>query len=63
MCHECPECGQMCYCDGDDTFMEAEAEHCIHYLSDGCYIGEDEEDFYVRDANRPNRQSEIGNRK
>lgn len=30
MCHECPECGQMCYCDQDDTFMESGADECEH---------------------------------
>jgi hypothetical protein len=22
MAHECPDCGQACYCDGDDTWMD-----------------------------------------
>ena len=38
MCHECPECGQMCYCDGDDTFMDTGSEECLmgHGAQYGC---------------------------
>ena len=27
--HDCPDCGQACYCDGDDTFFEDNGE-CEH---------------------------------
>jgi hypothetical protein len=32
MCHECPECQQMCYCDGEDVFHEygADVDNCRH---------------------------------
>lgn len=30
MAHECPECGQMCYCDGEDTFVKTADKYCIH---------------------------------
>lgn len=42
MAHECPECGQVCYCDGEDTWMDtwATAAECIHVCGpehdDGC---------------------------
>lgn len=38
MCHECPECGQVCYCDGDDTFMESGEADCVmgHGVQYGC---------------------------
>lgn len=29
MAHDCPDCGQACYCDGDDVFMDDYPE-CIH---------------------------------
>ena len=31
--HECPECGQMCDCDGEDIFWDWDtepAEECTH---------------------------------
>lgn len=32
MAHECPDCGQACYCDGDDTWMDlwATGGDCCH---------------------------------
>jgi hypothetical protein len=29
--HECPECGQACACDGEDTWFEdvVECTHCL----------------------------------
>lgn len=36
MAHECPECGQTCYCGGDVDDCEfhdtPEEGHCTHYL-------------------------------
>lgn len=29
MAHECPECSQYCYCDGEDHGQEA-PEDCLH---------------------------------
>lgn len=30
MAHDCPECGELCYCDLDDVFFEDSLEECIH---------------------------------
>lgn len=30
MSHECPDCDQVCYCDGEDTFIETESDGCNH---------------------------------
>jgi hypothetical protein len=38
MAHECPYCGQACYCDGDDTWMDAVYTKC------DCPCDEDEDD-------------------
>lgn len=49
MAHECPECGLMCYCNGDiDDFLlngTDEEFGCTHYLRPECdgYIGEDDD--------------------
>lgn len=33
--HECDECGQACYCDGDDTLLPVdEEEGCVHACQD-----------------------------
>ncbi len=29
MAHSCPDCGQACYCDGEDTWWD-EYDECIH---------------------------------
>lgn len=46
MAHECPDCGQACYCNGDidDCFFEntPEANNCRHYKE--CEQELDEED-------------------
>ena len=31
--HDCPECGQACYCDGEDTFFE-DINFCNHCLGE-----------------------------
>ena len=28
--HSCPDCGQACDCDGEDTWIEENEEECIH---------------------------------
>jgi len=47
MSHECPECGQICYCGGDidDAYMETTETYvnCVHYLKPEC-------DYNLRDA-------------
>jgi hypothetical protein len=30
MAHECPTCGQACYCDGEDTWLESSEDDCVH---------------------------------
>lgn len=45
--HECPECGQACYCHGDidDCVVETweySAEHCTHFMEPDCDANEDE---------------------
>jgi hypothetical protein len=33
MCHECPECGELCYCDLEDHESEA-PDDCLHVCAD-----------------------------
>lgn len=44
--HECPDCGQACYCDGDDTPLE-DGEFCTHFLTRDCRADAiaDDDDF------------------
>jgi hypothetical protein len=28
--HSCPDCGQACDCDGEDTSVDSENENCCH---------------------------------
>lgn len=28
--HDCPDCGQACDCDGEDTWIDYESDNCIH---------------------------------
>lgn len=37
--HECPECGQACDCDGEDTWNSAASDDCI------CECDEDYDDY------------------
>ncbi len=32
--HECPECGMVCDCDGEDVWNDAAAETCEHECED-----------------------------
>lgn len=32
MAHECPDCGETCYCDGEDTFFDFAPSNCRHIL-------------------------------
>lgn len=45
--HECPECGQACDCDGEDTWFDDEqtALNCEHVCEDFDNDVEDEIDF------------------
>lgn len=50
MAHECPDCGQACYCNGDidDCFFEDGAAECTHWRE--CESeDEDQDDDYVLD--------------
>ena len=44
MAHDCPDCGQACYCDGEDTWNDAAAYYCGHFLQ--CEDEPDYEDDY-----------------
>ena len=33
--HECPECGQACACDQEDTWLDSESESCEHQCEPG----------------------------
>lgn len=44
MAHECPDCGQWCTCDQEDTYFE-ENEDCTHYLSGECEGYEESEGY------------------
>ena len=52
MAHTCPECGQMCYCNGDIddccNDFEEDVMNCSHYLE--C---EKDEDDFLYDDNLP----------
>ncbi len=41
MCHNCPVCGELCYCDMDDLFLEENSEKCLHYTSRECIDPDD----------------------
>ena len=43
--HTCPECGQACYCHGDDSEVETDeyaSENCTHWLTADCVGDEDD---------------------
>lgn len=42
--HECPECGQACDCDGDDTFMNSAPRE--HYRSPHAIEHAEEDDAF-----------------
>jgi len=48
MSHECPECGQVCYCNGDVEDMENQDEdnyvNCKHYKKPECDYNQPEDD-------------------
>lgn len=46
--HECPECGQVCDCCGDDTWNDLESRVCTHK----CEEREDDGLFCDGDGNR-----------
>lgn len=52
MAHECPECGQTCYCHGDidDCLFDSEYHyiHCDHCPIDGAEP--DDEDYEFEEA-------------
>ncbi len=47
MSHECPECGQTCYCNGDIEDMENQDwdnyVYCNHYLKPECDYNQPED--------------------
>lgn len=44
--HECPECGQVCYCDLDDSNDCRDDGECFH----GCEPEDDEPDYFDDDG-------------
>ena len=40
MAHNCPDCGQLCFCGGDIddccNDFEGDVLNCSHYLTEGC---------------------------
>ncbi len=40
MAHECPTCGQACYCDMEDTWFDEAPEDCMH----DCELEQDSDD-------------------
>ena len=37
MAHDCPDCGRLCYCDGEDMDWGIDyAGECLHYLGRDC---------------------------
>jgi len=34
MCHTCPECGEVCYCDMDDCDFDNIPDDCPHVCQD-----------------------------
>lgn len=50
--HECPNCGYVCCCDGEDVWNDVAAKHCKCDCDQGWYTfgdgePEDEEDDYL----------------
>ena len=42
--HDCPDCGQACACDGEDTWNDEASEDCVHDcdpqdIEDDDYLG------------------------
>jgi len=42
--HECPSCGQMCDCDGEDIHNDFASEDCVHPQMRECLDDEDPDD-------------------
>ena len=51
MAHECPECGCICYCNGDidDILLNIprDQDRCVHYKQ--CELDYEEEDYEGED--------------
>ena len=35
MSHDCPDCGELCYCDMEDH-LYGDADDCLHWASGDC---------------------------
>lgn len=47
MAHDCPDCGRLCYCDVEDTFIEEAPSDCAHWREcDRDMINDAGENFY-----------------
>jgi len=51
MAHECPDCGQACYCNGDidDCFFDEGAEKCTHWRECDQENDDDQDQDYWED--------------
>lgn len=48
--HECPECGQACYCDQEDITIAISATECDHDCAADCrYCADEDDDFDLDD--------------
>jgi hypothetical protein len=56
--HSCPECGQACYCDGEDHENPLGADDCIHYLTEG-WDDSDEDEVYRDDPGTLGRGKDL----
>jgi hypothetical protein len=42
--HDCPDCGQACYCDIEDTCWDEAPDDCTHRCEETDFA--DDEDYY-----------------
>jgi hypothetical protein len=47
--HECPDCGQVCCCDQDDTWNDAASDECEHECTEYDDDDDGEDDDYRPD--------------
>lgn len=52
MSHECPDCGQWCYCDGEDH-DNGPRYPCEHHKTRACREAHDPDEFWDGDNDEP----------
>jgi hypothetical protein len=69
MAHECPECGQMCYCGGDIDDccynFDNHVINCTHYqqcqeIGDDNYDPDDDLDYDNEGGQKPPARNDLG---